>query len=1302
MTEVQDGPEPVVSTGDAPDADVPAQRYTAELATEIELAWQQRWAEAGTFDTPNPSGELSAGFDRVAIRPHTYILDMFPYPSGAGLHVGHPLGFIGTDVHARFLRMRGDNVLHAMGFDAFGLPAEQYAVETGTHPAVTTNANIEVYRAQLRRLGLAHDNRRTLATTDPGYYRWTQWIFLQIFNSYFDRYQNKARPIADLIAELDAGTRPPDAGANPFDREWAELSPVERRQVIDNHRLAYRAEAMVNWAPGLGTVVANEEVTSDGRSERGNFPVFRRPLPQWMMRITAYADRLIDDLDHIDWPDKVRAMQRNWIGRSQGAHVDFATDAGPLRVFTTRPDTLFGATYMVIAPEHPMATLLTPDEWPEGTNPAWTEGAPTPKDAVAGYQARTANLSDLARQSTETKDKTGVFTGGYATNPVNGARIPVFVADYVLMGYGTGAIMAVPAQDERDWDFATKFELPIVRTVDPGPDWDGAAFTGDGPAINSTHGELSLDGLGVAEAKVRIIAWLEEHEHGQGTTTYRLRDWLFSRQRYWGEPFPIVFDETGLPVAVPESLLPVELPDTDRFSPTAFDPEDVESEPQPPLARLTDWVEVELDLGDGPKKYRRETNTMPQWAGSCWYELRYTDPNNDQSFVDPALEHYWMGPTADRPMGGVGLYVGGVEHAVLHLLYARFWHKVLFDLGHVSSAEPFHRLINQGYVSAYAYQDERGFYVPAAEVVESVEDGRTTYTYQGQPVTRSYGKMGKSLKNVTTPDEMFEQYGADTLRLFEMAGGPLEQDRPWDTRGAVGPYRLLQRLWRVVVDEHTGAPHVSDDPVPDELNRLLHRTIDSVREGYETLRFNTSIARLTELNNAVRQAYPDRGHAACAGRGDGADAGPAGAARGRGAVVPAGARAVAGLARVPGGRCRAAGGRHRGDPGPGERQAALGGGRGGRRRRRGSGGCGPRGREGRRCVGRGRGAAGHRQARPTDQLRRLTSWLRRPRLRSSPTRPRRCRRVRADVAVVPLRVHLGPRTAVDGVEVDVDAVVAALRERQPVSTSRPNPSEFAAAYRSAFAAGASHVVSIHLAAALSGTWESAVLASQDFEYGRVRVVDSRSAGMGLGYAVAAAADVAAGGGTPAEVQEAAVRVVDRLQRALLRRLDRSSAARGPAAHGQRPARHVALGQAAAEDGGRPDRAGGEGPHQQQGAGPAGRADRPGLRGGPGRRRGAAPGRARTGRGGGRADPRSGAAPGGAHDQRTGTGAGRAPGSGRDRDRGRAPGLTDPTAGRRPLIRPASASSRRRPAPSAVRCGRPRRSASPDPAARPRR
>ncbi|MCW2494530.1 leucine--tRNA ligase [Jatrophihabitans sp.] len=838
----------------SPASDAPPHRYSGALANEIETSWQERWAAEGTFNAPNPAGPLAEGFDRVAMRPHSYVMDMFPYPSGAGLHVGHPLGYIGTDVYARYRRMSGDNVLHTMGFDAFGLPAEQYAVQTGQHPRTTTYGNIEIFLQQLRRLGLGHDERRRVATTDPDFYRWTQWIFLQIFNAWYDDLAARARPISELIAALDSGERTPKAGTNPSGKPWAELDETEKRVVVDNHRLAYRSNSMVNWAPGLGTVLANEEVTADGRSERGNFPVFKRPLPQWMMRITAYADRLIDDLDHIDWPEKVRTMQRNWIGRSTGAHVRFASGVHDIEVFTTRPDTLFGATYMVLAPEHPLVDELVPAAWPEGVPAVWTGGAATPAEAVAAYRAVAAARSEMDRTA-EGKEKTGVFTGAFATNPVTGTSIPVFIADYVLMGYGTGAIMAVPAQDERDWAFAEVFELPVIRTVAPPSDWDGGAFTGDGPAINSAIEGLSLDGLPITEAKAAMISWLEAAGRGRGAVTYRLRDWLFSRQRYWGEPFPIVYDETGLPIALPDSMLPVELPETDDFSPKSFPADDADSTPEPPLGRLTDWVSVELDLGDGVKTYRRETNTMPNWAGSCWYELRYLDPTNTERLVDPDVEHYWMGPTADRPLGGVELYVGGVEHAVLHLLYSRFWHKVLFDLGYLSSAEPFHRLVNQGMLQLPAYRNADGFPVEAAQVVE--QDGK--FFFDGAEVTQEFGKIGKSLKNVVTPDEFIAEFGADTFRLFEMFSGPLEQSRPWDAKAIVGPYRLLQRVWRVVVDEETGATHVSDAPIPDELNRTLHKAIHAVRDGYDTLRFNTSIARITELNNVVTQLYPHGG-----------------------------------------------------------------------------------------------------------------------------------------------------------------------------------------------------------------------------------------------------------------------------------------------------------------------------------------------------------------------------------------------------------------------------------------------------------
>jgi leucyl-tRNA synthetase len=822
-------------------------RYTARMAGEIEAFWQDRWEKEGTFEAPNPAGPMAEP-EKIGHRPKLYVMDMFPYPSGAGLHVGHPLGYVATDCYARYKWMTGHNVLHTMGFDAFGLPAEQYAVQTGRHPRITTEQNIEGYRAQLRRLGLGHDRRRSIATIDPAYYRWTQWIFLQIFNSWYDEDQDKARPIAELIAEYESGRRP-----TPDGRAWSDLSEVERRSIIDSQRLAYMSEQPVNWSPGLGTVLSNEEVTAEGRSERGNFPVFKRNLTQWMMRMTAYAERLLDDLDLLDWPEPIKLQQRNWIGRSEGARIDFPVstvdgEQQTITVFTTRPDTVFGATYMVLAPEHPLVDRLTPERWPAATDggplpAAWTGGQPTPAEAVAEYRRQTETKSDVERQ-VELKEKTGVFVGSYATNPVNDQKIPVFVADYVLMGYGTGAIMAVPGQDQRDWDFAEQYGLPIIRTVQPPEEFDGEAYLGDGPATNSSSEKVSLDGLDVAEAIRAIIAWLEANNVGQGMVTYKLRDWLFSRQRYWGEPFPIVHDEHG-PIAVPESMLPVELPDVDDYSPKLYDPNDKDSQPEAPLARATDWVEVTLDLGDGPKHYQRETDVMPNWAGSCWYELRYLDPTNAERFCDPEVERYWMGPEWPGDSGGVDLYVGGAEHAVLHLLYARFWHKILYDLGYVSSKEPFRKLFNQGMIQAYAFTDQRGAYVPAAEV-EETDSG---WEWRGEQVNRQYGRMGKSLKNVVTPDEVCAQYGADTFRLYEMSMGPLDQGRPWETRAVVGSFRFLQRVWRNIVDEVTGATTVVDTPADEETRKAVHRAIDGVRNDMEALRFNTAIAKLIELNN---------------------------------------------------------------------------------------------------------------------------------------------------------------------------------------------------------------------------------------------------------------------------------------------------------------------------------------------------------------------------------------------------------------------------------------------------------------------
>ena len=816
--------------------DAPKFRYTGALAQEIELRWQDRWEADGTFEAPNTAGPLAEP-EKINGRPKIFVLDMFPYPSGPGLHVGHPLGFIGTDIYSRYKRMTGYNVMYTMGFDAFGLPAEQHAVETGQHPAITTAANVTNYRRQLRRLGLSHDARRSISTTDPNYYRWTQWIFLQIFNSWYDTAVERARPISELVEQFESGQRSTDDG-----RSWSDLSPAERSTIVDNHRLAYVSDAPVNWCPGLGTVVANEEVTADGRSDRGNFPVFKRNMRQWMMRITAYADRLIADLDLLEWSDAIKAMQRNWIGRSEGATVHFQSPAEPISVFTTRPDTLFGASFMVLAPEHPMVDELT---------------TPDRRRLVSQYRHQAASKKDIDRQD-DTREKTGVATGTYAINPVNGESIPIWIADYVLMGYGTGAIMAVPCGDQRDFEFATLYGLPIPAIQQP-PDrslatstWDGA-FVGDAPFVNSSNGTLDLNGItSVAEAKHLTNEWLEANDHGEAAVTYKLRDWLFSRQRYWGEPFPIVYDLDGNPHGLPDSELPLVLPETDSFSPRTFDPDDEFSNPESPLDRLEWWTNVQLDLGDGPQHYRRDTNVMPQWAGSCWYELRYLDPTNERQLVDPEVEKYWMGPqpeghNGNAHPGGVDLYVGGVEHAVLHLLYSRFWHKVLFDLGHVSSKEPYYRLFNQGYILAAAFKDEREIYVEATDVVE--RDG--AYFYMGQPVTREWGKMGKSLKNAVTPDVICQSYGADTLRLYEMAMGPLDASRPWETRDVVGMYRFLQRLWRNVIDEETGEVSLLDGPADLDTLRLLHRTISGVRDDMEDLRFNTSIAKLIELNNHV-------------------------------------------------------------------------------------------------------------------------------------------------------------------------------------------------------------------------------------------------------------------------------------------------------------------------------------------------------------------------------------------------------------------------------------------------------------------
>ena len=869
--------------------ETPPFRYNAGLANELETRWQDRWDADKTYATPNP-GE--AGFD--AGKPKAFVLDMFPYPSGAGIHVGHPLGYIATDIYARYLRMTGHNVLHAMGFDSFGLPAEQYAVQTNTHPRITTEANIANMKRQLRRLGLGHDARRGVSTTDESFYRWTQWIFLQIYNSWYDIKANKARPISMLVDEFFSGQRATSTG-----RAWMNMNGVERGNELDKHRMAYLAEVDVNWCPMLGTVLANEEVSADGKSERGNYPVFRRPLKQWMMRITMYCERLLADLEPLAWPEPVKIMQRNWIGKSDGAYVDFPVSNRRIRVFTTRPDTLFGATYLVLSPEHSMVDLLAGEKFGGGPSEpkvrAVFEGAETlladaasPKELIAAYRAYAASRSDEER--TDGKLKTGVFIGAYAINPVNQQRLPIFIADYVLAGYGTGAIMAVPAHDDRDFAFAQVFGVPVVTVVQPtdGKPVEGC-FSDEGVVVNSPPAGsmktvFDINGLPTAKAKAQISAMLNATDCGCPQINYKLRDWLFSRQRYWGEPFPIVYDKWGHVHALPESDLPVLLPKMDNFQPESSN--DPNAPPRPPLARAKDWVNVKLDLyGTGrTEECTRETNTMPNWAGSCWYYLRYLDPENNTALVGKDVERYWMNSSkADGTphFGGVDLYVGGVEHAVLHLLYARFWHKMLFDLGHVSTPEPFGKLFNQGYVQAFAYTDERGIYVPAEEVFEGDEtkikvddlaltSGEVEPVYQatrfhwtspeGQriPVFQQSGKMGKSLKNAVAPDDVCAQYGGDTLRVYEMSMGPLEASKPWNTRDITGSHRFLQRVWRLLIDEQTGRVRAGDDATDTAATRALHKAIGGVRRDMVTLGFNTAISKLIELTNEFTKLYAEK------------------------------------------------------------------------------------------------------------------------------------------------------------------------------------------------------------------------------------------------------------------------------------------------------------------------------------------------------------------------------------------------------------------------------------------------------------
>ncbi|HZL36269.1 MAG TPA: class I tRNA ligase family protein [Tepidisphaeraceae bacterium] len=953
--------------------------------TRIEKKWQEHWLANKSFAALDPAD--AGGM------PKAYVLDMFPYPSGAGLHVGHPEGYTATDIFSRFLRMRGYNVLHPMGWDAFGLPAEQYAVVKNIHPRETTAKNIENFRRQIRMLGLSYDWDREVNTTDPHYYKWTQWIFLKLFNSYFDPVRKQAMPISHLQNELfnENLIVGPDgsvklnrvaegleeiAGEVRIERLWRELSPAEKQDVIDGQRLAYIDEVPVNWCPGLGTVLANEEVIN-GKSERGGFPVERRPMRQWMLRITAYADRLLADLDGLTWPEPLKEMQRNWIGRSTGAEIDFdiappdgdaqqsgAGAKGPdsvtgdpsvsstpttiapgsddsslaFTVFTTRPDTLYGATYAVLAPEHPLVDRITPSAH---------------RESVQAYRTQVAARSDRDRM--ENKEKTGMFTGAYAIHPLTQKRIPIYIANYVLMGYGTGAIMAVPAHDERDFEFARKFKIPIRAVVSPTDDFlkaqikafakakgdappdislpmpDGSmvhyskldkataakvldahraasasiparieamgamgmrqlraeyvadankwfsAFTGEGVAVNSPL----INGLPTAEAKQKLIAELERLGAGHGSVTYKLRDWLFSRQRYWGEPFPILLDEEGRPHALDESELPLVLPELSDFKPTGT--------PEPPLSKAKDWLKVERGEQKG-RVYTRETNTMPQWAGSCWYYLRYLDPHNDKQLVDPEKEKYWM---------PVDLYVGGVEHAVLHLLYARFWHKVLFDLGVVSSNEPFQRLVNQGLILGemeyHAFATPDGKWVSAADLndldeeagesgvrmiaihkqtgqkligkrltEDQVEKAGDGYRLRSDPKirvdARSF-KMSKSRGNVVNPDQIVADYGADTFRLYEMYMGPLEAQKPWNTRDIVGMSRFLNKVWRNFTgdpEEDTSPPKllIETIPISEALDRQMHRVIKKVGDDIAALHFNTAIAELINLNNAMTGLSP--------------------------------------------------------------------------------------------------------------------------------------------------------------------------------------------------------------------------------------------------------------------------------------------------------------------------------------------------------------------------------------------------------------------------------------------------------------
>lgn len=843
-------------------------RYGASLAEILETKWQGIWDERGTYRQPNP-GE--AGFD--AARPKFYCLDMFPYPSGAGLHVGHPEGYTATDIICRYMRMKGHNVLRPMGWDAFGLPAEQYAIQTGVHPAITTRTSIDTFRRQLKRFGFSYDWSREFGTIDEDYYRWTQWIFLKLYGSWFDPQARSpvyadgeprtgaARPIHELVAQLESGdlrigldgglvhigTQSPIPGSEPIGtRRWHELTGEEQRAVLDNERLAYLDEMTVNWCPALGTVLANDEVI-DGKSERGGHPVLRKPLRQWQLRITSYAQRLVDDLALVDWPESTKTMQAEWIGRSEGAEIDFEVVGSdePLRVFTTRPDTLFGATYMVLAPEHGLVEELL------GSGRASAE--------VVAYVNAARNKSDVDRMM-DTKEKTGVFTGLYAVNPATGQQIPIWAADYVLMGYGTGAIMAVPAHDERDWAFAKKFKLPIVEVIagPAGTDVQNACYAGDGQAINSANSAVSLNGLRVQEAKGRTIAWLEKTQRGVRKINFRLRDWVFSRQRYWGEPIPIVFDEHGRHYPIGEKALPLTLPKLADYSPVESD------EPQPLLAKATEWVHttagaagVDPNVLPPETRVRRETNTMPGSAGSSWYFLRYADPKNQQRFVSTEAGTYWLKASttpggAANPHASIDLYIGGSEHAVGHLLYARLWHKVLFDLGELPTPEPFNKLFHQGMITSFAYQRPDKTIVPMDEVREE-GDGQFVEIATGTKLAPVVTKMSKRYKNVINPDDIIGEFGADTFRLYEMYMGPLEASKPWNTKDTIGCFRFLQRAWRLMVDEKTGELRIGTKIDP-HVHKQLHRMIAKIDGDVPRLSFNTAIAAMMEWINVATSA----------------------------------------------------------------------------------------------------------------------------------------------------------------------------------------------------------------------------------------------------------------------------------------------------------------------------------------------------------------------------------------------------------------------------------------------------------------